>query len=45
MANISLPKKVVEENESRRVIIRYTPLGVVNTIIPWNFPLSLRPAR
>jgi acyl-CoA reductase-like NAD-dependent aldehyde dehydrogenase len=41
MANISLPEDVIEENEKRQVVTRYTPIGVVGAIIPWNFPLML----
>ncbi|KAH6887476.1 aldehyde dehydrogenase domain-containing protein [Thelonectria olida] len=41
MANISLPEDVIEENEKRQVVTRYTPIGVVGAIIPWNFPLLL----
>lgn len=41
MARIPLPEDVIEENETRTVITRYTPIGVVAAIIPWNFPLLL----
>lgn len=41
MANISLPEEVIEENETRSVVTRYTPIGVVGAIVPWNFPLLL----
>ncbi|TID07524.1 putative aldehyde dehydrogenase FUS7 [Colletotrichum higginsianum] len=41
MADIQLPEDVVEDNETRTIITRYTPLGVVGAIIPWNFPLLL----
>ncbi|KAL3460195.1 Aldehyde/histidinol dehydrogenase [Aspergillus heterothallicus] len=41
MAGIELPEDVIEENKSRKVITRYTPLGVVGAIVPWNFPLLL----
>ena len=41
MADIKLPEDLVEENETRTVITRYTPIGVVAAIIPWNFPLLL----
>ncbi|GKT41810.1 putative aldehyde dehydrogenase fus7 [Colletotrichum spaethianum] len=41
MANIQLPEDVVEDSETRTIITRYTPLGVVGAIIPWNFPLLL----
>ncbi|KAL3474338.1 aldehyde dehydrogenase domain-containing protein [Aspergillus californicus] len=41
MAGIQLPEEIIEENEKRTVITRYTPLGVVGAIVPWNFPLLL----
>ncbi|KAL1966038.1 hypothetical protein VTN77DRAFT_4978 [Rasamsonia byssochlamydoides] len=41
MATIKLPEDLIEENEHRTVITRYTPIGVVAAIIPWNFPLLL----
>ncbi|WYZ39875.1 hypothetical protein EsH8_IV_000216 [Colletotrichum jinshuiense] len=41
MANIDLPEDVVEDSETRTIITRYTPLGVVGAIVPWNFPLLL----
>lgn len=41
IATQSLPEEVVEETEERRVVTRYTPLGVVGAIVPWNFPLLL----
>lgn len=41
MAGIQLPEDIIEESESRSVVTRYTPLGVVAAIVPWNFPLLL----
>lgn len=41
MAGISLPEDVVEDNDHRTIITRWTPLGVVGAIVPWNFPLLL----
>ncbi|KAL4863381.1 hypothetical protein BDV12DRAFT_29040 [Aspergillus spectabilis] len=41
MAGIQLPEDVIEKNDTRTVITRYTPLGVVCGIVPWNFPLLL----
>ncbi|TGJ86594.1 hypothetical protein E0Z10_g2197 [Xylaria hypoxylon] len=38
---LSLPDNVIEDTEERRVIERYTPLGVAAGIVPWNFPLML----
>ncbi|MGB0620068.1 MAG: aldehyde dehydrogenase family protein [Myxococcota bacterium] len=37
----SLPEEVVEDTDDRRVITRYSPLGVVGAITPWNFPVLL----
>jgi acyl-CoA reductase-like NAD-dependent aldehyde dehydrogenase len=41
MAGIELPEEIIEESTSRTIITRYTPLGVVGAIVPWNFPLLL----
>ncbi|KAL3440366.1 Aldehyde/histidinol dehydrogenase [Aspergillus insuetus] len=41
MAGIELQEEVIEESTSRTIITRYTPLGVVGAIVPWNFPLLL----
>jgi acyl-CoA reductase-like NAD-dependent aldehyde dehydrogenase len=41
IANQSLPDEVVEDSEERRVITRFSPLGVVGGITPWNFPILL----
>lgn len=32
---------VIEDSPERKVIVRYTPLGVIAGIVPWNFPLLL----
>ncbi|KAJ4308947.1 hypothetical protein N0V84_011782 [Fusarium piperis] len=45
MAGIDLPEDVIEDSESRTIVTRYTPLGVVAAIIPWNFPLMLATAK
>ena len=37
----SLPDEVVEDTDDRRVITRFSPLGVVGAITPWNFPILL----
>lgn len=39
-----LPEEVLEDSEDRQVITRYTPLGVVAAIVPWNFPVQLGPS-
>ncbi len=36
-----LEEEVVEDTEEHRVAVRYTPLGVVAAIVPWNFPIQL----
>lgn len=45
MASIDLPEDVIEDSESRTIVTRYTPLGVVAAIIPWNFPLMLATSK
>ena len=37
----SAPRSVIEDTDERTVITRYTPLGVVCAIVPWNFPIRL----
>lgn len=41
IAKQSLEDEIVEDTPQRRVVTRYTPLGVVGAIAPWNFPLLL----
>jgi len=41
MAKLKLPEETIEDTEDRTVIQRYTPLGVVAAIVPWNFPIQL----
>ncbi|RFU73366.1 aldehyde dehydrogenase [Trichoderma arundinaceum] len=45
MASFKLPEDVVEDNAKYTAITRYTPLGVVAAIVPWNFPLMLATAK
>lgn len=40
-STMKLPEEIVEDNEDRQVINRYTPLGVACGIVPWNFPILL----
>ncbi|EOD45112.1 hypothetical protein GTA08_BOTSDO07813 [Neofusicoccum parvum] len=40
-ANMELKEENVVEDDEKRTIIRYTPLGVVVGIVPWNFPIVL----
>ena len=37
----TLEDEVVEDSSERSVVTRFTPLGVVGAIVPWNFPLLL----
>ncbi len=41
IATQSLEDEVLEDTAERKVVTRYTPLGVVGAIVPWNFPLLL----
>ncbi|KAF9884532.1 hypothetical protein FE257_001477 [Aspergillus nanangensis] len=41
MTTIEVPVTVLEETENRKVIRRYTPIGFIGAIVPWNFPVAL----
>jgi len=41
VARQDLEDEVVEDSETRRVIVRHEPLGVIAAIVPWNFPVLL----
>lgn len=41
IAKQSLAEEVVEDSITRRVVTRFSPLGVVGAITPWNFPILL----
>ncbi|KAJ5703236.1 hypothetical protein N7488_010784 [Penicillium malachiteum] len=41
MASLPLMEDVIEDDETRTVITRHVPLGVVGAIVPWNFPLMI----
>lgn len=41
IAKQALDDEVLEDSEARRVVTRYSPLGVVGAITPWNFPILL----
>ncbi|KAJ6115431.1 hypothetical protein N7486_001209 [Penicillium sp. IBT 16267x] len=38
---LEIPQNVIEETEDRKIVQRYTPMGVVGAIVPWNFPVLL----
>lgn len=41
IVTFELPEEVVEEDDTKKVIVRYTPLGIAVGIVPWNFPIHL----
>ncbi len=41
IAKQSLDDEILEDTDQRRVITRFSPLGVVGAITPWNFPILL----
>ncbi len=41
IADQKLEDEVVEDSAERSVVTRFSPLGVVGAIVPWNFPLLL----
>lgn len=40
-ATFELADKVIEDSAQRRVVQQHKPLGVVASIIPWNFPVLI----
>lgn len=40
-AELSLPVKVIQDNDDARVEVHRKPLGVVGSIPPWNWPLMI----
>jgi acyl-CoA reductase-like NAD-dependent aldehyde dehydrogenase len=38
---IALEDEILEDTAEKKLIVRYTPLGIVGGIIPWNFPAML----
>ena len=41
VARQDLADEIVEDSDTRRVVIKHEPLGVVAAIVPWNFPFLL----
>ncbi|KAK5050533.1 hypothetical protein LTR84_003814 [Exophiala bonariae] len=41
LCNLDLKEESRFEDEKRRAILSYAPLGVCALIVPWNFPISL----
>lgn len=41
LSGFEVPEEVVEEDDTKKIIVRYTPLGVTVGIVPWNFPIQL----
>ena len=40
-AGLSLPDKILEESDEKRVVMTREPLGVVASITPWNWPVMI----
>ena len=41
MASLELPTEEIVNESDRKVLVRYTPLGVTVGIVPWNYPVLL----
>jgi acyl-CoA reductase-like NAD-dependent aldehyde dehydrogenase len=41
LCSIEIKENIIEETEDRKVVQRFTPMGVVGAIVPWNFPALL----
>lgn len=41
LSSIEIKENVIEETDDRKIVQRYTPMGVVGAIVPWNFPILL----
>jgi len=41
LTKIEIKEEVVEEDDDKQIVVRYTPLGVAVGIVPWNFPVHL----
>ena len=40
-AELTLPVEVLQDNEKGRIEMHRKPIGVVGSILPWNWPLSV----
>ncbi|TWD50724.1 acyl-CoA reductase-like NAD-dependent aldehyde dehydrogenase [Agrobacterium vitis] len=40
-AGLSLPPKILQDNEQGKIELHRKPLGVVGSITPWNFPVMI----
>jgi len=38
---LNMREEVVEDSDQKRVVVCYTPLGVVRATVSWNFPIML----
>ncbi|KAF4210549.1 hypothetical protein CNMCM8980_004029 [Aspergillus fumigatiaffinis] len=41
LASLEIPEVVLEDSSERRIVQRFTPMGVAAAIVPWNFPVLL----
>jgi acyl-CoA reductase-like NAD-dependent aldehyde dehydrogenase len=41
VSTLELPETVLEDTPERKIVQRFTPLGVAAAIVPWNFPCLL----
>ncbi|KAL1868147.1 hypothetical protein Plec18167_008338 [Paecilomyces lecythidis] len=41
LSAIEIPVNCIEQTDERKIIQRYTPIGVCGAIVPWNFPVLL----